>query len=364
MSCRRGQRPRAVLRLLASHIHLRVPPTTYVHDASAHQVGADRRDTCMAAARAGGSSGAPTPVILDTDIESDVDDVGAVAVLHALANRGEADIIGMGVSATFRWCVPCLDALNAYFGRSAIPIGGLREGPVEYGSSYCEKIATEYPHPRSEFTGDAPPAVSVYRRALAEAEDHSVVFITIGFLTNLAALLVTEPDEHSPLNGLELVRQKVRAWVCMGGFFEKDGLQEHNLKSDPAAAAFTAHNWPSPVVWSGFEVGVELETGPGLAGLDSGSPVRRAYEIYNDLTPRPSWDQLTVLYAVRGLGGGLRHWYDESEPGQNVVDQTGANRWQSEPTGRHVYLSRRAEVGAAEVASLIEGLMKEPPLLQ
>ena len=34
----------------------------------------------------------PTPVILDTDIQGDVDDVGAVAVLHALAARGEAEI--------------------------------------------------------------------------------------------------------------------------------------------------------------------------------------------------------------------------------------------------------------------------------
>ncbi len=338
--------------------------TRSTHHGSVPEPRAEHRPEVRCCTASAVSGGAPIPVILDTDIESDVDDVGAVAVLHALVNRGEADIIGMGVSATFRWCVPCLHALNAYFGRPAIPIGGLREGPIEYGSSYCEKIATEYQRQRSEFTADAPPAVSIYRRALADSEDRSVVFITIGFLTNLAGLLVSEPDGYSPLNGVQLVRQKVRAWVCMGGFFEKDGLQEHNLKSDPAAAAFTAHNWPSPVVWSGFEVGVEIETGPGLASLDSGSPVRRAYEIYNGLTPRPSWDQLTVLYAVRGLSGRLQHWYRESDRGQNVVDRTGANFWLSDPTGQHVYLSRRAEVAATDVASYIEGLMQEPPLLR
>ena len=63
----------------------------------------------------------------------------------------------------------------------------------------------------------------------------------------------------------------------------------------------------------------------------------------------------------RSLNGAAGFRPAECQPGQNVVDQTGANRWQSEPTGRHVYLSRRAEVGAAEVASHIEGLMKEPP---
>ena len=32
----------------------------------------------------------PVPVILDTDIGPDYDDVGAMAVLHALADAGEA----------------------------------------------------------------------------------------------------------------------------------------------------------------------------------------------------------------------------------------------------------------------------------
>ena len=40
----------------------------------------------------------PVRVILDTDLSSDVDDVGAVAVLHALADAGEAEILGMGIS--------------------------------------------------------------------------------------------------------------------------------------------------------------------------------------------------------------------------------------------------------------------------
>ena len=39
----------------------------------------------------------PVPVIFDTDMRGDVDDVGATAVLHALANRGEAKILAMGV---------------------------------------------------------------------------------------------------------------------------------------------------------------------------------------------------------------------------------------------------------------------------
>ena len=35
------------------------------------------------------------PIILDTDIGPDCDDVGAISVLHALANNGETEILGI-----------------------------------------------------------------------------------------------------------------------------------------------------------------------------------------------------------------------------------------------------------------------------
>ncbi|RKY61051.1 MAG: hypothetical protein DRP96_04290, partial [Candidatus Neomarinimicrobiota bacterium] len=38
-------------------------------------------------------------VIFDTDIGPDWDDVGATAVLHTLANQGEAEILAMMVSS-------------------------------------------------------------------------------------------------------------------------------------------------------------------------------------------------------------------------------------------------------------------------
>ncbi len=54
----------------------------------------------------------PVRLIFDTDIMGDVDDVGTVALLHALASRGEVQILAMGVSAKNPWCPLCLDALN------------------------------------------------------------------------------------------------------------------------------------------------------------------------------------------------------------------------------------------------------------
>ncbi len=53
------------------------------------------------------------PVILDTDMDSDVNDVGALAVLHALANNGEAEILGVIVTSDGMHTPLCADAIMA-----------------------------------------------------------------------------------------------------------------------------------------------------------------------------------------------------------------------------------------------------------
>src|ERR1700685_3912384 len=126
----------------------------------------------------------PVPVILDTDMAGDVDDVGSVAVLHALANRGEAKILAMGVCVKNPWTHLCLDALNTYFQRPEIPLGVVKGPAFKERSAYARQIAQEYPHAlkRAE---DAPDAAALYRQVLARQPDRSVVIVSIGFLTNL-----------------------------------------------------------------------------------------------------------------------------------------------------------------------------------
>jgi hypothetical protein len=54
----------------------------------------------------------PVKIILDVDLAEDVDDAGAMATLHALANRGEAQILGILISSRNEWVGPCADAIN------------------------------------------------------------------------------------------------------------------------------------------------------------------------------------------------------------------------------------------------------------
>ena len=203
----------------------------------------------------------------------------------------------------------------------------------------------------------APDVVALYRQTLAAQPDSSVVLVSIGQLTNLRNLLKSPPDKYSGLPGLELVQGKVRAWVCMGGIFPKG--KEWNLISDGPAASFTIQHWPTPCVFSGFEIGNEIFTGAGLQSLDKSSPVRRAYELYNGLSNRQSWDQTAVLYAVRGLSGGLTEVWDVRNQGQLRVEPDGSDVWQPATGSEESYLAKK--MPPAKVGRMIEKLMSAPP---
>jgi len=314
---------------------------------------------CLLAAVSSASAAiaaAPVAIILDTDIENDVDDVGAVAVLHALADRGEAQILAMGVSVKHPFSAPCLDAINTYFGRPDLPIGVVKGSGVETGSKYAKTIAAEFPHDLRS-ADEAPDATSLYRQVLAAQPDQTVVFVSIGFLTNVARLLDSPADQHSNLTGVELVRKKVRTWICMGGQFPQG--REWNLFQDTAASQRAIALWPTPILFSGFEIGQPIQTGRLLNDKASGGPVRRSYELFNGLQNRSSWDQTAVLYGVRGLGGNLAELWDVHASGRIEVLANGANRWHDSADGKHGFLVAKTE--PQRVAALIDELMTSSP---
>ncbi|NRF95128.1 hypothetical protein HQN89_30025 [Paenibacillus frigoriresistens] len=55
-------------------------------------------------------------VILDTDMGPDCDDAGALAILHALVDRGEAELLAVTHCTSNPWGAGCIDAINVYYG--------------------------------------------------------------------------------------------------------------------------------------------------------------------------------------------------------------------------------------------------------
>ncbi len=292
------------------------------------------------------------PLVFDTDLSSDVDDAGAVAVLHALANQGKIQILAMMISSGDPWSGRCLDALNTSFGRPDIPIGIIKLDAVTHVSKYTRYIAEHFPN---DFAADVEPpeAVRLYRKTLAGQPAGSITVVSVGYLSNLSRLLDSGPDEYSSLDGKTLVAEKVKRLICMGGQFPSG--REWNFYQDAPAAANVVSHWPTPAIFCGFEIGSTIMTGKVLRNTAENHPLREAYQLYNNLANRQSWDQSTVLLA--GLSGdGLSDDYlNISEPGRVRVDQQGNNTWEALKDGPHRFMISTAKT--KDLAGIIDELM-------
>lgn len=300
---------------------------------------------------------APVPIVLDTDMASDCDDAGAAAILHALADRGEARILGMGTCVRNRWAAPALDAINTYYGRPDIPIGAIDvDGPgLNRDSVYTEFLAKNFPN-RLKDGRKAPEVISVYRQILARQPDHSVVFVAIGWLTNLQNLLDSKPDRSSRLSGRELVAAKVKMLVDMGPKIDPPG-KGWNFERDPAAAQYVVDKWPTPIMFSPKEICWAM-TGSRMREAAEADPVRKAYELWlthHKKTTNHSADLTAVLYAVRGLGD---YWTSVSG-GRLAVKEDGYSQWIPGLKSQQSYLVKKMDFG--ELARQLDELLIQAP---
>ena len=311
-----------------------------------------------------GKSPPPVPIIFDSDMCTDCDDAGALAVLHELANQGECEILAVCCSNKSKYSIGACDAINTYFGRGQLPLGAYQGNEVGKDESLTpgyNEIATNtalYHH--DVVTRDSvPSAVSIYRKVLASRPDRSVSIVSVGFLVNLSDLLKSGPDEYSRLSGVDLIAAKVKELTVMGGRYPSG--QEYNF-AQRGAAPYTKHaidNWPANVaiMFSGNEFGEPVITGPCLANAPATSPVKRAYELmYSGIKGRPSPDPLTVLYAVRGLRD---YWLAETT-GYNSIQNDGANAWQVAPDKNHSHL--KPQMSNSAIADVLSGLMSGDPM--
>src|SRR5436305_297105 len=77
-------------------------------------------------ALAGAVRSAPVDLIFDTDMMTDCDDAGAMAVLHALADRGECRILATVVSSAEPKSALAVEIINTYYGRPELPVGMIK----------------------------------------------------------------------------------------------------------------------------------------------------------------------------------------------------------------------------------------------
>ncbi len=303
-------------------------------------------------------------IIFDTDIAPDYDDVGAMALLHAFEDMGEAKILATISSNAFETTASTLSVLNTYFNRPGIPIGiTKKELPnKDCSQQWAQAIIAEYPH-ELKSNEEAEDAIKLYRKILSSQPDKSVTIVSVGFFTNLAGILNSKPDEYSRLDGMSLVKKKVKHLVSMAARIDKDGKSgyEFNVMIDAAASQKVFKDWPTPMTVSGFEIGEKILTGIRLIHNDAiqNSPVKDAFEIAltkdKNTKGRNSWDETAVLVAVRGLKpwfGSRKLNFRIEDDGKNVVI----------PGDKLTYLTFKQT--PQEIGKVIEDLMMHQPVKQ
>jgi len=288
-------------------------------------------------------------VIFDTDMGNDIDDALALAMLHALSDRGECELIGVTLTNANPSAVPYIRMINRFYGRGDLPVGAaikaLKDGADDGYMKAALSTAPAVPSSPAEM------APALLRRLLSNAPE-KVIIVQTGFSTNLAALL-DSPD------GAALVKEKVALLVVMAGNFA-GGDPEYNVRIDAASAKTVFEHWPTPIIFSGFEIGLNLLYPAASIEHDFSyahpHPIAESYRAYMKMPyDRPAWDLTAALEAVRPHHG----YFNLSDPGTVHVDPDGSTHF-APGQGDRRYL-RLEPSKHAEIIEALTLLASQPP---
>lgn len=207
---------------------------------------------------------AHTPLILDTDIGTDVDDALALSVL-----LGSPEFDLLGVTTVYGDT-----ELRARVVSRLARLGGLADLPVFAGRSrtttgrdiyWAGHEGTTMPDLGTEpvrNTGNEPAAIDFLVES-ARQRPGELVVLAIGPLTNIAAAMLADPSFAGNLQAL----------YVMGGAFVGVGAPapaaEHNIACDPEAAA-TVFAGAEPITVVGLDVTIRTQVrAPELARIEA-----------------------------------------------------------------------------------------------
>ncbi len=266
--------------------------------------------------------------ILGTDWWTDCDDCVAVRLLCNAHKKGEIRLLGIGINACMEYSAPSLNAFLTGEGLGDIPIGiDLRGTDYEGDYHSYQKPLCQFPHSVMK-NEDCPDAAELYKKLLRES-DGKVDIIEIGFMTILSTLLESE-------GGVELFNEKVNTLYIMGGRWDRENGAEHNFNNNARsrkAAHILCEKCPVPIVFLGFEVGLDVLSADGLPDGDLLNLCVNCYGCGE--TGRHSWDPLTALLAV--TGDTEKAGYSVASGKATVNPETGENNFEI-GEGLHSYV--------------------------
>lgn len=301
----------------------------------------------------------PIPVIFETDMGNDIDDVLALDMLYKYQDAGDVEIVLISNNKGNAMSAPFIHIMNAFYGYPNIPVAtsttDLLPLQKQKKPSYVEIVAQSglFPARNDVRTFDS---VEKYRQTLASQPDNSVVVISVGFSTNLRRLLESQPDKYSNLTGRELVARKVKHLSMMGGNFNEKKMKEFNIRFDFDAARIVFSDWPTDILLSPWEVGGNIFfkcSDLQKITYAKNHPIKIAYESYLTMPyDRECWDQTSVLAAIEAP----QKWFGLSPRGTVSVDEVGRTEFTPSPDGRIKLLKvtpKQAEKAAKHISKII-----------
>jgi inosine-uridine nucleoside N-ribohydrolase len=218
-----------------------------------------------------GAEPAKTPVLLDTDIGSDIDDAFALALV---LNSPELDLVGVTtVSGNAEARARLAARLLEDAGRQDVPV--VAGAPGQFIPSPQCLLAENFKSPSL-----LPVKAEDFMNSEAERHPGQMVIVAIGPLTNVAAFL-----KKYPRNAKE-----IKQIVLMGGSIERGYAEgskpeaEYNIRSDPGAAQ-TVFSSGVPILMVPLDVTAMLK-------LDA----EARHRVFTHLTPITN--DLTLLYHL------------------------------------------------------------------
>jgi len=272
-------------------------------------------------------SGVPL-IIIDTDIGSSTDDLFTMMMLYRYQEQNRCRLLGVVVDREGEDCAACTDVMNTYYGYGDIPIGLIRDGIknskvwIDYkalpthtdsnGKLMFQRSVADY--------STLPDGWQLYRQLLAAQPDRSVSIVSIGFITCLAQLLQSAPDSYSSLDGVELVRRKVKCIYLMGGVFG-DAIEPIEF---------------ADIDWTDMH------------------PIKQVYMNYDCANAgQKMWDPLAAMNAVEG-----NSLFTLSTRGTVTVSDKGETFFTPSPTGNIRYQLPGSEAWAAQMLEKIRNANK------
>ena len=205
------------------------------------------------------------PVLLDTDVGTNVDDALALAYL---LRQPRCELVGVStVSGDVARRAACAEVLCRECGRDDIPVHCGAPGPMLSGTGQAAvplyAAIAHRPHRTDRTVGTA----VEFMRSTIRARPGEIALLTIGPLTNIALLFALDPELPTLL----------KAVVSMAGvYYPHERPVETNVAADPVAAAvvFAATARPSSAPHT--LVGLNVTTRCTLADDDVRARLRGA----------------------------------------------------------------------------------------